>query len=78
MAQGFLAETTATTMISMQMQQDAATGITYLDTVMASMSLASLGATPMMVDHPVPVLEELHVVHPCSLCLTLGSIGILA
>ena len=45
-------------MISTWMWQDMVTGVTYLDTVMVSMSLVSLGATPMAVDHPMPALED--------------------
>ena len=59
MAQGFLVGTAATMVISTQMQQDAVTGITYLDTVMASMSLVSLGSTPMTVDCVMPDLEDI-------------------
>ena len=59
MTQGFLAGTTVATMISTQMQQDAVTGITYPDTVTASMSLVSFGATFTMVDCLMPALEEL-------------------
>ena len=50
MAQGFLVGTALTIMISTWVQQDAVTGITYLDTVMTFMSLVSLGSTPMEVD----------------------------
>ena len=57
--QGFLAGTAMATMISTQMQQDAVTGVTFLDTVMASMRIVSLGATPTMVDCLMPALEEL-------------------
>ena len=46
------------TMTSTQMQQDVVTGVTYLDTVMASMSLGSLGATPTAVDCLMPALED--------------------
>ena len=56
--QGLLVGTAMATMISMQMWQDVATGITYLDTVTASMSLVSLRATPMAADHPMPTLED--------------------
>ena len=58
MAQGFLVGAATAMMISMQMWQDAATGITYLDTVMASISLVSLGATPTAVNHLMPALED--------------------
>ena len=57
--QVFLVGTTMTIMISKWVWQDVVTGITYLDTVMASMSLVSLGSTPMVIDHLVPALENL-------------------
>ena len=47
------------TMTSMWIQQDAATDITYLDTVTASMGLVSLGSTSMVVDCLMPAIEDL-------------------
>ena len=58
-AQGFLAGTAMTMVISSRVQQDTVTSVTYLDTVTASMSLISLGSTPMAVDCQMPVLENL-------------------
>ena len=79
-SQGLLVETAM--MISMQMQQDTATGITYLDTVTASMSLVNLGGYPYSSWPPSAcsggsLRVRLDVIHPSSLCFTLGSIGIL-
>ena len=59
MAQGILAGITMTTMMSTQMQQDTVTGITYLDTITASMSLVSMGSTPMAVDCLMSTIEDL-------------------
>ena len=56
---GLLVGTAMATMTSTQMQQDAVTGITYLNTVMASMSLVSLGSLPMVVDCLMPAIEDL-------------------
>ena len=72
---GLLAGTTMATMTSMQMWQDAVTGTTYVDTVMASMSLVSLGSTPMAVDHPVPALEIFWTLTRCG--PPLGSIVVM-
>ena len=73
-AQGFLAGTATTTIMSTQMQQDAVTDITYLDIVMASMSLVSLGSTPIMVYCLMPTTEDLmDVTHPGRLHVTLNS-----
>ena len=43
------------TMTLMWVQQNAATGITYVDVVM---SLLSLECTTMVADHPLPALEN--------------------
>ena len=56
-------------MMSTQIYQDEVTGITYMDTVTASMGLISLGTSPMGVGHQIPVLEDvtntdMAVVHP--------------
>ena len=56
---GLLAGTAMATMTSMWMCQDTVTGATYVDTVMASMSLISLRPTPMAVDCAMPSLEDL-------------------
>ena len=55
---GLLAGTSMTTMMSVWVWQDATTGTTYVETVMASMSLVSLGLTPMAVDHLMATLED--------------------
>ena len=39
--------------------QDAASGTTYLDMVTTSMSLVGLGATPRVINHPMPTLRRL-------------------
>ena len=33
-------------------------GITYIDSMMTSMSLVSFGPAPMAVDHPMAALED--------------------
>ena len=47
------------TMTSMWVQKDVAMGATYVDTVMASMSLISLGPTPMAVNCPMTTVEDI-------------------
>ena len=54
-----LVGTVMATMTSTWMQQDVVTGVTYVDTVTASMGLASLGSTPMADECPMPTLENL-------------------
>ena len=46
------------TMTSMQLWLDAMMSISYVDSVMTSMSLVSLGPTPMAVDCPMPTLGD--------------------
>ena len=53
--QGLLVGTAMATMVSMRLHQ--VSGTIYLDMVTTSMSLVGLGATPMVVDHPMPTLE---------------------
>ena len=55
---GLLAGTTMATVMSMWLCQDSMMGITYVDTMTASMSLVSLGPTPMVVDCPTATLED--------------------
>ena len=55
---GLLAGTTMATMMFMWLWQDIMMGTTYVDTVTASMSLISLGPTPMAGDHPMATLED--------------------
>ena len=55
---GLSAGTTMSTMMSTCLQQDTMMGATYVDTMTASMSLISLGPTPMAGDHPMATLED--------------------
>ena len=55
---GLLAGTAMATMMSMWLQQDAMMGATYVDTVTASVSLVSLGPTPMVGDCPTATLGD--------------------
>ena len=50
--------TAMATMMSTQLQQDAMTGTTYINSMMTSMSLVSLELAPMVVDHPMATLED--------------------
>ena len=52
-----LVGTMMATMVSMWLCQDVMSGITYVDMVTCSMSFVGLGATPMVVDLPMPTLE---------------------
>ena len=54
----FLVGTTMATMLSMWLWQDTMMGTTYVDTMTASMSLVSLGPTPMAVGCPTATLED--------------------
>ena len=54
---GLLAGTAMATIISMLLQQDTTFSFTYIDLMMASMSLVSLGPTLMVGDCPGPTLE---------------------
>ena len=54
---GLLVGTPMGMMTSMWLWQDAMMGITYIDSMTASMSLVSLGPTPIAFDHPVATLE---------------------
>ena len=52
---GLLVGTATATMVSTRLHQ--VSGATYLDMVTTSMSLVGLEAAPMVVDHPMPILE---------------------
>ena len=45
-------------MVSTRLHQDGVLGTTYLDMVTTSMSLVGLGATPRVVNHPMPTLDR--------------------
>ena len=55
---GLLVGTTMATMMLMWLCQDSMMGATYIDMVTASMSLMSLGPTPMVVDCPTATLKD--------------------
>ena len=61
---GLLAGTAMATMMLMWLYQDSMMGATYIDMVTASMSLVSLGPTPMALDCPTATLEDVREQEP--------------
>ena len=58
MPPGLLVRPTVTTLMSTRIKWDEATGITYMDTVTASMGLVALEMLHKAVDPNMPILEE--------------------